>query len=114
MTIRHGKISGSDDGGAIRNFGTLTLTNTTVGNNMTADDGGGIFNSGGTLILTNATVNNNKTVDDGGGRAGGGIFNTNGAEAMRIATNGDVGIGTPSPAGHLDISAEVSSTTTRA
>src|SRR5690349_9949242 len=36
-------------GGGIRNFGTLTLTNTVVSHNGTTGEGGGIHNSGGTL-----------------------------------------------------------------
>ena len=55
------------EGGGINNyFGTtLTLTNSTVGNNS-AKDGGGIRNLD-TLILINSTVSNNTAISTGGG-----------------------------------------------
>ncbi|MCK4637543.1 MAG: hypothetical protein KAT49_06665, partial [Methanomicrobia archaeon] len=57
-----------DDGGGIRNSGTLTMTNCTVsGNTCYGDDGGGIHNDEGTLTMTNCTVSDNYADDDGGG-----------------------------------------------
>jgi hypothetical protein len=58
MTIRHGKPSVQDEhGGGIYNYGTLTLENCVVTNNM-ANGGGGICNSG-VLTLINSSVNEN-------------------------------------------------------
>ena len=54
--------SAGDGGGTIRNFGTLTLTDSTVSGNS----GGGIASSG-TLTLTNSTISGNTVVDRGGG-----------------------------------------------
>ena len=44
----------SDNGGGIRNAGTLLLTACAVSNNYAYNHGGGIYNSG-TLTLTNST-----------------------------------------------------------
>ncbi len=58
MTIRHGKPSKRDGhGGGIYNYGTLTLKNCIVTDNV-ADGGGGICNNG-VLTLINTTVSNN-------------------------------------------------------
>ncbi len=57
----------SGTGGAIRNRGSLTLTNTTVNGNSASNSGGGIFNSTGTLTMTNTTVNGNSASNSGGG-----------------------------------------------
>ena len=63
VTIRHGNPLG--DGGGIRNNATLTLSGSTVSNNI-ATFGGGIFNSG-TLTLANSTISNNTANTGGGG-----------------------------------------------
>jgi hypothetical protein len=47
------------------NFGTLTVTNTTVSGNSGLA-GGGISN-GGTLTVSNSTVSGNTATSDGGG-----------------------------------------------
>jgi hypothetical protein len=70
VTLTNSTISGNAAyyGGGVANFGTLTLTNSTIAGN-TADFGGGVSNSsGGTVTLTNSTISGN-TVDryDGGG-----------------------------------------------
>jgi hypothetical protein len=71
LTVADGR---GDDGGGIRNNGTLEVTNATLSHNSAGsglgDDGGGIFN-GGTLILSDSTLSNNSA---SGGR-GGGISN---------------------------------------
>jgi serine/threonine protein kinase len=61
-------------GGGIKNFGTLTLTNSTVSANTTPADGGGIYSGVnatdvGMLTLTNSTVSGNTS----SGGSGGGI-----------------------------------------
>jgi hypothetical protein len=58
LTIRHGRPADEDEnGGGIRNFGTLTLINCTVSDNR-ANGGGGISNSGD-LTLIDSTVKDN-------------------------------------------------------
>jgi hypothetical protein len=58
MTIQHGKPAVQDqNGGGIRNLGSLTMRNCLVTNNR-ANGGGGISNSGD-LTLINSTVSNN-------------------------------------------------------
>jgi hypothetical protein len=69
MTIADGRVNDPDYGGGILNFGTLTVTNSTLSGNF-AGFGGGIFNSpGGTVSLTNCTIGNNY------GLSGGGLYN---------------------------------------
>jgi CSLREA domain-containing protein len=58
--------SNVDDGGGIRNSGTLTLTNVTVSGNRATNNGGGIYSTG-TLILSKSTVSGNTAANDGGG-----------------------------------------------
>jgi len=62
ITIRHGKPSAQDEhGGGIYNYGTLTLKNCIVSDNI-AIGGGGICNDGA-LTLVNSTVSNNTAKD---------------------------------------------------
>src|SRR2546421_5790060 len=72
-------------GGAIHNFGTLMLSNSTItGNQSLNAGGGGISNdnggslTGGTMIIVNSTVSNNQTVGSGNlaPGPGGGVFNS--------------------------------------
>ena len=69
LTIRHGRVTGF--GGGIHNSGTLTLTNSTVSDNIARDpfggNGGGIFNRSATLALTNSTFSGNTATLQGGG-----------------------------------------------
>jgi hypothetical protein len=62
LTIRYGRTTGS--GGGLANFGTLTLTHSTIRLN-TSPDGGGLYNRG-TLTLTNSTVSGNTAAFAGG------------------------------------------------
>jgi CSLREA domain-containing protein len=66
VTVTHGK---GTSGGAIRNDGTLTVTNSILSSNMvTVGDGGGIFNDiGATLTVTNCTISGNSAGSGGGG-----------------------------------------------
>ena len=59
----------SFNGGGLYNWGTTTVTNSTISNNQAVYSGGGIYN-GGILTLTNSTVSGNTSQD-----AGGGIYN---------------------------------------
>ncbi len=70
LTLTQGQ---SNNGGAIYNNGTLTVTNCTLtdtaNSSVAGGLGGAIFNQGGTLIVTNSTLNNNTA------RIGGAICN---------------------------------------
>jgi hypothetical protein len=62
-------------GGGIDNYGTLTITNSTLSSNI-AIDGGGITNQTGCLLtVTNCTLSNNTANPTGGPGGGGGIDN---------------------------------------
>jgi hypothetical protein len=65
LTVAHGSFI---DGGAINNFGTLTITNSTFSGNIAAD-GGGILNNGGTLTVTKSTFSGNVGISFGAGIA---------------------------------------------
>ena len=70
-------------GGGIRNFGTLTVTNSTLSGNATAyGDGGGILNDG-TLTVTGSTLSDNNAII-GWDADGGGIHHNSG---MLTVTN---------------------------
>jgi hypothetical protein len=56
MTIRDGH-AGNDEGGGILNRGTLTLSGSTISENL-AISGGGVCNLG-TLVVTSSTISNN-------------------------------------------------------
>src|SRR5271157_3382689 len=56
------------NGGAISNFGTLTLTNSTLSDNSASVGAGGIYNDNfGTLTLTNSTLSDNSVIHGAGG-----------------------------------------------
>lgn len=63
VTLHHGK---EDHGGGIRNWGILSLTRSTVRNNIADSDGGGLFNLGA-VTLQSSTISDNTAMDDGGG-----------------------------------------------
>ncbi|MCM8749711.1 hypothetical protein NET02_11165 [Thermomicrobiaceae bacterium CFH 74404] len=86
-------LSGGDlpagDGGAIRNAGTLELTDVVVQQSQAPGRGGGIFNSGTLRLATNRTgtlIQNNQAGTDGGG-----IANAQGAtaELHRVTVQGN-------------------------
>ena len=54
-----------NSGGAIYNFGSLTLTNAAIFGNSAAN-GAGVYNTGA-LTVTNATVSGNSARSSGGG-----------------------------------------------
>lgn len=72
-------------GGAIWNFGTLRITNSTIANNVSGAQsrGAGIYNDG-TLVLDNSTVAGNSAGPDS---EGGGIFNEAGDGAVLDTAN---------------------------
>jgi CSLREA domain-containing protein len=81
LTITHGRARGpSAAGGGIENFGTLTVSNSTLSANSATGEygvGGGIDNSGGTLTVSNSTFSANSATGiygDGGGISSGGTL----------------------------------------
>jgi hypothetical protein len=68
LTVSNGNV-GSSSGGGIYNYGTLTLSNSTVSGNSASYSGGGIYNYAGTLTLSNSTISGNSAY------YGGGIYN---------------------------------------
>ena len=64
LTVTHSTVSGNSQGG-IRNFGQMTLTSSTVTGNKSADRGGGI-RSDGELTLYSSTVSGNSALSGGG------------------------------------------------
>ena len=77
LIIRNGN---SDLGGGLLNFGTLTLTDSTVSGSGASGNGGGIMNLG-TLTLTDSTVSDNFA-----GGNGGGVYNAEYATATFIGS----------------------------
>ncbi len=70
LTLTGGRKSGltstvQDYGGAINNFGTLTVSNCTLTNNWAVNYGGAI-NNFGTLTVMGSTLTNNSTANSGG------------------------------------------------
>lgn len=67
VTVTGGRVTGSEDGGGIRNDGgTVTIVDTLVTGNVSQDDAGGINNTGN-LTLTRVTVSDNSAAASGGG-----------------------------------------------
>ena len=118
LTLTKGNTA-SNDGGAIRNQGTLEVSNSTLSGNTSANRGGAIFNSG-TLTVSDSTFSGNSANGDGGGifnqnilevnsstfsgnsasRGGGGIFNFAGALEVNNSTlSGNAAFGTDPIAG---------------
>lgn len=74
LTIMNGSVNG-DNGGGIRNDGTLAATNCTISNNsaLNSSGGGGGIANNGTMDLFNSTVSGNSANNFNG--IGGGILN---------------------------------------
>ena len=86
----------TDDGGGILNFGTLAMTRCVVSNNSASDSGGGLGNSGD-LSMVDSTVASNQAGDGGGG-----LFNDGGMlSALACVLNGNHAAG-PGGGGGLD------------
>lgn len=84
LTLAGGsQLLGGQFGGAILNYGNLSLVGTTVANNY-AVSGGGIYNNGN-LTLTNCTLSRNWVAEDGGG-----IYNRGNLTVINSAISGNV------------------------
>jgi predicted outer membrane repeat protein len=57
-------VSGSHNGAAV-NYGTMTISNSTIKNNVAANFGGGVDNYSGTLSVVNSTFTGNSTTYGG-------------------------------------------------
>ena len=53
-------------GGGVLNYGTVTITNSTLSGNAACDTGGGIATLGGTLTVNNSTIADNFAITGGG------------------------------------------------
>ena len=69
MTITDGTADVNENGGAIDNQGTLTVTGSNFNDNN-ANKGGAIYNDGGTLTLINSNFNANTVRTNGDGEGG--------------------------------------------
>jgi hypothetical protein len=74
VTLSDGRAPLLANGGCILNHGALTLTGSSVLNNIAGASGGGVYNNG-TTTFTSSAINGNSTGLLGNG---GGIYNNNG------------------------------------
>lgn len=88
-----GSSSNNGHGGGILNFGTLTVTGSTLSGNSVNDtsvyvcEGGAIANIGGTVNVSNSTLSGNSVAGGtGGGDSGGAIANIGDAATATVAT----------------------------
>ncbi|HEX4128849.1 MAG TPA: choice-of-anchor Q domain-containing protein [Pirellulales bacterium] len=65
LLLTNSTISGSVNGGGIENYGIMTVINSTISGNYSANSGGGIYNAG-TMTVSDSTISGN-TGNDGGG-----------------------------------------------
>lgn len=72
-------------GGAIADYGGLSITSSTISTNQAATAGGGIF-AGQTELLSGSTVENNRVLSASGKFGGGGIYNSNGTMEITATT----------------------------
>lgn len=87
----------TSDGGGILNqgdsfnpgtTGNLTIVDSEISGNISADRGGGIYNiSDGDLILVNVTISGNQAADDGGGIATSGTTSSLALDNVTVAGN---------------------------
>jgi CSLREA domain-containing protein len=68
VTIRNGNmVSATDNGGGIRNTGTVTLTESIVSDNTSLETGGITIYPGGTMTVIDSTIRDNTSSDNSGG-----------------------------------------------
>ncbi len=95
LTIENGQIEGdlTPGGSGILNSGTLTLSNSTVADNVNGGGGGGIAN-GGDLTIIDSTVAGNSAlgVGDGDAGSGGGIGNQGNLTVSNSTISGNTGL----------------------
>ena len=87
VTIQKGAVTGSEDGGAIRNAGTLTILDSLIQNSTSQDDAGAINNTG-TLTIDRTTISGNTSVATGGAiRNAGTLFLNNSTLSNNLTTS---------------------------
>lgn len=85
VTVREGRAPLLANGGGILNHGTLTLTGSTLTDNIAGASGGGVYNNG-TMTFTSGSITFNSTGLLGNG---GGIYNNNGTVTCTSTPIGD-------------------------
>ena len=79
-------------GGGIYNSGTLSIVNSTISDNMASSEGAGVYNAR-TLMITNSTFSGNAAHGSGGGCINGGmLLITNSTLSGNSASNGGGGV----------------------
>ena len=90
VTVRQGRLSGTNNGGGIYNAATLTVVDSSIVSN-TASYGGGIFNTAASSAnISNSAVLSNTSNTSLPGGGGGGIYNTSGSliiDASNVLSN---------------------------
>jgi CSLREA domain-containing protein len=67
LTLTDGFVSEEDDGGGVRNHGTLTIDRSTIFGNVVREGGGGGISNHGTLTVINSTIRDNLAFSSSGG-----------------------------------------------
>jgi filamentous hemagglutinin family protein len=107
-----GSFFEGNGGGIFNNRGTLSVINSTINSNTSANTGGGITNIDGTVTITNSSLVNNiaSGIGDNGDGAGGGISNllgsvtiVNSLIANNSTTNDGLGGGVLNLSGTINI-----------
>lgn len=92
LTLRRAWIHGNSAtlfaSGGIINYGTLTITDSTISANTTATVGGGIYSSG-TLAISNSTVSGNTADAAPSGWDGGGIYTDGPTQIVNTTITGN-------------------------
>ncbi len=79
----------SNAGGAISNFGTLTITNSSIYSNTGTSGASGILNVG-IMTMTNSTITGNHVLSGNGGGIANSDFGMNAAGAILTITNSTI------------------------
>ena len=90
VTLRGGGVLGSEDGGAIRNSGTLILQDAEIRNSSSQDDAGAILNSG-TATITRTTIAGNTATSTGGAIRNTGTLNLSNSTLSANTSTGNGG-----------------------
>lgn len=92
VTLQKGAVTGSEDGGAIRNAGNLTILDSLIQNSTSQDDAGAINNTG-TLTIDRTTLSGNTSVATGGAIRNVGTLFINNSTLSGNRTTGSSGHG---------------------
>ncbi|HKO45252.1 MAG TPA: choice-of-anchor Q domain-containing protein [Pyrinomonadaceae bacterium] len=95
LTIANGNLTGVNNGGGVRNDGTLTLTNCHFFGNNVEQVGGAIFNSGTAFIIDCQVGGTSAGQPNIGTNGGGGIYNNAGALTVTrgsVVGNSSIGL----------------------